>query len=85
MIFFVFVFLGADKRMENDEPLFYQSSSSSDEDDESEKNEVDRQLPDHMVQQVHCMSISSERGTFNPRKRPAAGHTPFDLAKCQKV
>ncbi|KAL1263066.1 hypothetical protein QQF64_005805 [Cirrhinus molitorella] len=76
---------GADKRMENDEPLFYQSSSSSDEDDESENNEVERQLPDHMVQQVHCMSISSERGTFNPRKRPAAGHTPFDLAKCQKV
>uniref|UniRef100_A0A8C1JA04 Nuclear factor of kappa light polypeptide gene enhancer in B-cells 2 (p49/p100) n=1 Tax=Cyprinus carpio TaxID=7962 RepID=A0A8C1JA04_CYPCA len=76
---------GADKRMENDEPLFFQSSSSSDEDDESVKNEVDRQLPDHMVQQVHCMSISSERGTFNPRKRPAVGHTPFDLAKCQKV
>uniref|UniRef100_A0A673GEB8 Nuclear factor NF-kappa-B p100 subunit-like n=1 Tax=Sinocyclocheilus rhinocerous TaxID=307959 RepID=A0A673GEB8_9TELE len=49
---------GADKRMENDEPLFFLSSSSSDEDDESEKNEVDR---------------------------PAAGHTPFDLAKCQKV
>ncbi|XP_059422514.1 nuclear factor NF-kappa-B p100 subunit-like isoform X2 [Carassius carassius] len=76
---------GADKRMENDEPLFFQSLSSSDEDDESEKKEVDRQLPDLMVQQVHCMSISSERGTFNPRKRPAAGHTPFDLAKCQKV
>uniref|UniRef100_A0A8C1BA48 Nuclear factor of kappa light polypeptide gene enhancer in B-cells 2 (p49/p100) n=1 Tax=Cyprinus carpio carpio TaxID=630221 RepID=A0A8C1BA48_CYPCA len=49
---------GADKRMENDEPLFFQSSSSSDEDDER---------------------------TFNPRKRPAVGHTPFDLAKCQKV
>uniref|UniRef100_A0A673GDX3 Nuclear factor NF-kappa-B p100 subunit-like n=1 Tax=Sinocyclocheilus rhinocerous TaxID=307959 RepID=A0A673GDX3_9TELE len=76
---------GADKRMENDEPLFFLSSSSSDEDDESEKNEVDRQLPDLMVQQVHCMSISSEREAFNPRKRPAAGHTPFDLAKCQKV
>ncbi|XP_016412320.1 nuclear factor NF-kappa-B p100 subunit-like [Sinocyclocheilus rhinocerous] len=76
---------GADKRMENDEPLFLQSSSSSDEDDECVKNEVNRQLPDHMVQQVHCMSISSERGTFNPRKRPAVGHTPFDLAKCQKV
>ncbi|KAK9964560.1 hypothetical protein ABG768_005724 [Culter alburnus] len=75
---------GADKRMENDEPLFL-SSSSSDEDDESEKNDADRQLPDDMVQQVHLMSISSERGTFNPRKRPAAGHTPFDLAKCQKV
>uniref|UniRef100_A0A672SIC4 Nuclear factor NF-kappa-B p100 subunit-like n=1 Tax=Sinocyclocheilus grahami TaxID=75366 RepID=A0A672SIC4_SINGR len=75
----------ADKRMENDEPLFFLSSSSSDEDDESEKNEVDRQLPDLMVQQVHCMSISSERRAFNPRKRPAAGHTPFDLAKCQKV
>lgn len=76
--------LGADKRMENDEPLFL-SLSSSDEDDESEKNDANKQLPDDMVQQVQSMSISSERGAFNPRKRPAAGHTPFDLAKCQKV
>ncbi|XP_056113190.1 nuclear factor NF-kappa-B p100 subunit [Rhinichthys klamathensis goyatoka] len=75
---------GADKRMENDEPLFL-SLSSSDEDDESEKNDANKQLPDDMVQQVQFMSISSERGAFNPRKRPAAGHTPFDLAKCQKV
>ncbi|XP_067277931.1 nuclear factor NF-kappa-B p100 subunit isoform X1 [Pseudorasbora parva] len=75
---------GADKRMENDEPLFL-SSSSSDEDDESDKRDVGRELPDDMVQQVHFMSISSTRGGFNPRKRPAAGHTPFDLAKCQKV
>lgn len=70
---------GADKRIENDEPLFL-SSSSSDEDEESEKK-----LSEDMLQQVHCLSISSERGLFNPRKRPAAGHTPFDLAKCQKV
>lgn len=54
--------LGADKRMENDEPLFL-SLSSSDEDDESEKNDANKQLPDDMVQQVQFMSISSERGS----------------------
>ncbi|XP_052006456.1 uncharacterized protein LOC127660363 [Xyrauchen texanus] len=76
---------GADKRLENDEPLFF-SSSSSDEDDESEiNNVVDKQPQDFMVQQVQRLLISSERCAFNPRKRPAAGHTPFDLAKCQKV
>ncbi|KAA0717893.1 NF-kappa-B p100 subunit DNA-binding factor KBF2 [Triplophysa tibetana] len=75
---------GADKRLENDEPLFL-SSSSSDEDDESETNNGDSQLQAEIVQQVQCLSISSERGAFNPRKRHAAGHTPFDLAKCKKV
>ncbi|TRY90545.1 hypothetical protein DNTS_002667 [Danionella cerebrum] len=70
---------GADKRIENDEPLFL-SSSSSDEDDEQEKNETD-----DVVQQVHSLAISSERKLFNPRKRAAVGHTPFDLARCQKV
>lgn len=73
---------GADKRLENDEPLFLSSSSS---DEESETNNSNRQLQAEIVQQVECMSISSDRGAFNPRKRHAAGHTPFDLAKCQKV
>uniref|UniRef100_A0A6Q2XN52 RHD domain-containing protein n=1 Tax=Esox lucius TaxID=8010 RepID=A0A6Q2XN52_ESOLU len=27
---------------------------------------------------------AAERAPVNPRKRPATGHTPFDLAKCQK-
>lgn len=80
----MFFFLGGDKRLENDEPLFL-SSSSSDEDDESEGNNSKRQLQAEIIQQVECMSISSDRGAFNPRKRHAAGHTPFDLAKCQKV
>ncbi|XP_065152937.1 nuclear factor NF-kappa-B p100 subunit-like isoform X2 [Paramisgurnus dabryanus] len=75
---------GANKCLENDEPLFL-GSSSSDEDEEIETKDVDRQLQTEIVPQVECMSISSERGPFNPRKRPAAGHTPFDLAKCQKV
>ncbi|XP_029963380.1 nuclear factor NF-kappa-B p100 subunit isoform X2 [Salarias fasciatus] len=53
---------GADKNMENDEPLFF--SSSSDE----EQDERDATPP----------PVSS-------RKRPARGHTPLELAKCQKV
>uniref|UniRef100_A0A4W4EF40 RHD domain-containing protein n=1 Tax=Electrophorus electricus TaxID=8005 RepID=A0A4W4EF40_ELEEL len=54
---------GADKRLENDEPLFASSSSSSSSSDDEEL----------------------ERSQVNPRKRTAAGHTPFDLASCQKV
>ncbi|XP_030628252.1 uncharacterized protein LOC115810460 [Chanos chanos] len=75
---------GANKLLENDEPLFL--SSSSDEDDEEEQTEEEtRQAPEDMAQQVEEMSISSETEPVNPRKRRAAGHTPFDLAKCQKV
>ncbi|KAM7386006.1 hypothetical protein PAMP_002032 [Pampus punctatissimus] len=57
---------GADKNLENDEPLFF-SSSSDDEQDEDEPIRV------------------AASQSVNPRKRPAAGHTPLDLAKCQKV
>ncbi|CAN9499534.1 unnamed protein product [Ophioblennius macclurei] len=53
---------GADKNMENDEPLFF--SSSSDE----EQEERDPTPP-----------------PTTSRKRPARGHTPLELAKCQKV
>lgn len=60
---------GADKNMENDEPLVF--SSSSDDDEEEEESE------------------GAGRGAAtppaNPRKRPVGGHTPLDLAKCQKV
>uniref|UniRef100_A0AAY4BZ90 RHD domain-containing protein n=1 Tax=Denticeps clupeoides TaxID=299321 RepID=A0AAY4BZ90_9TELE len=48
---------GANKYVENDEPLSCSSASSDDEEG------------------VH----------LNPRKRTAAGHTPLDLARCQKV
>uniref|UniRef100_A0A3B4DB68 Nuclear factor of kappa light polypeptide gene enhancer in B-cells 2 (p49/p100) n=1 Tax=Pygocentrus nattereri TaxID=42514 RepID=A0A3B4DB68_PYGNA len=77
---------GADKRLENDEPLFC-SSSSSDEEELGERrdNEEKGPIQKDMIEQVQEMTISSERCRVNPRKRPAAGHTPFDLANCQKV
>ncbi|KAJ8014429.1 hypothetical protein DPEC_G00040130 [Dallia pectoralis] len=69
---------GADKNMENDEPLFF-SSSSSDEEEEP-------------IIQFRGLGINeqpktsaAERAQVNPRKRPAAKHTPFELAKCHKV
>lgn len=64
---------GADKNVENDEPLFLTSSSSEDEQEEEEpiREQVTRR--EAAVQPI------------NPRKRPATGHTPLDLAKCQKV
>ncbi|XP_060942990.1 nuclear factor NF-kappa-B p100 subunit [Limanda limanda] len=60
---------GADKNMENDEPLFF--NYSSEEEDEDEDAPITEQ------EAVACQPI-------NPRKRPA-GHTPLDLAKCQRV
>lgn len=53
---------GADKHLENDEPLYFTSSSSS----EDEQDEP-----------ITAQHVS-------PRKRPS-GHTPLDLARCQKV
>lgn len=58
--------------MENDEPLFF-SSSSDEEQDEDEPIRGEARERDAAVQPI------------NPRKRPAGGHTPLDLAKCQKV
>uniref|UniRef100_A0A3Q4AYQ9 RHD domain-containing protein n=1 Tax=Mola mola TaxID=94237 RepID=A0A3Q4AYQ9_MOLML len=59
---------GADKNIENDEPLFFSSSSDEEQDDDEPTREpIDAPPPG------------------NPRKRPAGGHTPLDLAKCQKV
>ncbi|XP_037554092.1 nuclear factor NF-kappa-B p100 subunit [Nematolebias whitei] len=60
---------GADKNMENDEPLFF--SSSSDEENEPIRDELTE--PDAATQPV------------TTRKRPAGGHTPLDLATCLKV
>lgn len=57
---------GANKDVENDEPLFFSSSSDDDQDD----SEPIKKVTSHPV---------------NPRKRPVGGHTPLDLAKCQKV
>ncbi|KAI4894272.1 hypothetical protein NFI96_016299 [Prochilodus magdalenae] len=83
----VLIAAGADKRLENDEPLFC-SSSSSDEEEVCERRDDEEEeglSQKDMVEQVQDMTISSERCRVNPRKRPAAGHTPFDLANCQKV
>lgn len=73
---------GADKQLENDEPLFGYSSSSDEEDQgESKEGKVEKDVAEH----VQELSLSPERSRVNPRKRPAVGHTPFDLANCQKV
>ncbi|KAM8738974.1 nuclear factor NF-kappa-B p100 subunit isoform 3-T3 [Acanthopagrus schlegelii] len=58
---------GADKNVENDEPLFFSSSSDEEQDEDEPIREEGPSQP------------------INPRKRPAGGHTPLDLAKCQKV
>nr|XP_020477943.1 nuclear factor NF-kappa-B p100 subunit [Monopterus albus] len=60
---------GADKNIENDEPLFFSSSSDEEQDGDEPVREEEAVTPSQDV---------------NPRKR-RAGHTPLDLAKCQKV
>lgn len=78
---------GANKNLENDEPLFF-SSSSSDEDEEDRRvRPTDRRQTedDEISGQVQAVSSSLQRVQINPRKRPATGHKPFDLAKCKKV
>lgn len=72
---------GADKNLENDEPLFFSSSSS---DEEQEDGPV-RDFSESAVQQLPNAPPLSEGEQVNPRKRSATGHTPFDLAKCHKV
>ncbi|XP_036408052.1 nuclear factor NF-kappa-B p100 subunit-like isoform X1 [Megalops cyprinoides] len=68
---------GAQRHLENDEPLFLSSSSSSEGEDEEEEGETDRQLPAKRRPHGRVPTRSS--------KRPARGHTPFDLCKSQKV
>ncbi|XP_020482258.2 nuclear factor NF-kappa-B p100 subunit isoform X1 [Labrus bergylta] len=63
---------GADKSVENDEPLHI-SSSSDEEHDEDEP----------IREEVKGREAASQ--PINPRKRPSGGHTPLDLARCQKV
>lgn len=81
----MFLSSGADKQLENDEPLF-SYSSHSDEEDRGEKRDDGEGLDEKDVaEHVQELSISPERSRVNPRKRRAVGHTPFDLANCQKV
>ncbi|KAM6916490.1 nuclear factor NF-kappa-B p100 subunit [Xenentodon cancila] len=63
---------GADKNMENDEPLFFSSSSD-------EEQEQDEPIRDDVTQREPTSQ------PINIRKRPAGGHTALDLATCQKV
>ncbi|KAI1894477.1 hypothetical protein AGOR_G00116210 [Albula goreensis] len=77
---------GAKKHLENDEPLFFSSSSSDEDEDkeEADSEKKDREMP--TTQHPTCpVPPAPNKERSNPRKRPAAGHTPFDLAKCQKV
>ncbi|KAM9848034.1 nuclear factor NF-kappa-B p100 subunit isoform 2-T2 [Aulostomus maculatus] len=62
---------GADKDMENDEPLVFSSSDEEQEDEEPIRDEL------------KGGQAASQR--ISPCKRPVGGHTPLDLAKCQKV
>uniref|UniRef100_A0A4W5P831 Nuclear factor of kappa light polypeptide gene enhancer in B-cells 2 (p49/p100) n=1 Tax=Hucho hucho TaxID=62062 RepID=A0A4W5P831_9TELE len=72
---------GADKNLENDEPLFFSSSSS----DEEQEDGPIRDFRELAIQQLPNTPPPSEGEQVNPRKRSATGHTPFDLAKCHKV
>lgn len=74
---------GADKSLENDEPLVFSSSSSEDEDKEDGPIRAHVRAPEAESPTSKPPSSESERA--NPRKRSATGHTPFDLAKCRKV
>ncbi|MFT7817155.1 nuclear factor NF-kappa-B p100 subunit-like isoform X2 [Arapaima gigas] len=62
---------GAQKDAENDEPLFL-SSSSDEENEETEQSSAEQQAVPSSLPKMLC-------------KRPTAGHTPFDLAACQRV
>ncbi|MFT7805948.1 nuclear factor NF-kappa-B p100 subunit-like isoform X2 [Arapaima gigas] len=75
---------GAKKNLENDEPLFFSSSSSDEEDEEDEEEKVQAKEEAESGDQV-LVPLQSDRTPRNPRKRAAGGHTPFDLARCQKV
>uniref|UniRef100_A0A8C8I0L5 RHD domain-containing protein n=1 Tax=Oncorhynchus tshawytscha TaxID=74940 RepID=A0A8C8I0L5_ONCTS len=72
---------GADKNLENDEPLFFSSSSS----DEEQEDGPIRDFRELQIQQQPTIPPPLGKEQVNPRKRPATGHTPFDLTKCQKV
>lgn len=76
-----FLSSGADKNLENDEPLFFSSSSS----DEEQEDGPIRDFRELQIQQQPNIPPPLEKEQVNPRKRPATGHTPFDLTKCQKV
>lgn len=80
----ILIAAGADRRLENDEPLFCSSSSD---DDELPERMGDEEMGAHedVAEQVQELSLSPKMSRVNARKRPAAGHTPFDLANCQKV
>ncbi|XP_061601464.1 nuclear factor NF-kappa-B p100 subunit [Cololabis saira] len=71
---------GADKNVENDEPLFF-SSSSDEEPDEPIRDGAAGGEP------IRDAAAGGEPASqpISARKRPAAGHTPLDLATCQKV
>ncbi|KAK0152454.1 Nuclear factor NF-kappa-B p100 subunit [Merluccius polli] len=71
---------GADKNLENDEPLSFSSSSSSSSSDEDQEEDqpIRAQCTEHRGPEAASQPI-------NTRKRPASGHTPLHLATCQKV
>uniref|UniRef100_A0AAY4C097 RHD domain-containing protein n=1 Tax=Denticeps clupeoides TaxID=299321 RepID=A0AAY4C097_9TELE len=75
---------GANKYVENDEPLSC-SSASSDDEEGGKDEKKEEQVGAEEAQHVQAVSSSLQKVHLNPRKRTAAGHTPLDLARCQKV
>ncbi|KAG2463035.1 NFKB2 factor, partial [Polypterus senegalus] len=80
---------GAEKHLENDEPISLSSSSDEDEEeaDMSGENMLETKQKE-LEARIDEMQISERQNTkasSNPRKRPFRGHTPYDLAKTKKV
>ncbi|MGH0120874.1 UNVERIFIED_CONTAM: hypothetical protein FKN15_024355 [Acipenser sinensis] len=75
---------GAERLVENDEPVCMSSASLSEEDREETQEEESSGGEGAEIAQTHTTRPHSLAS--NPRKRPPTrGHTPLDLAKNQKV
>ncbi|RXM29781.1 Nuclear factor NF-kappa-B p100 subunit [Acipenser ruthenus] len=75
---------GAERLVENDEPVCMSSGSLSEEEREETQEEESSGVEGAEIAQTHTARPHSLAS--NPRKRPPMrGHTPLDLAKNQKV
>ncbi|XP_028651015.1 nuclear factor NF-kappa-B p100 subunit isoform X1 [Erpetoichthys calabaricus] len=80
---------GAEKHLENDEPISLSSSSDEDEEEAhmSRENMLEtkqKELEDR-IDEMQISERQNNKASSNPRKRPFRGHTPYDLAKTKKV
>uniref|UniRef100_A0A8C4XA73 Nuclear factor of kappa light polypeptide gene enhancer in B-cells 2 (p49/p100) n=1 Tax=Erpetoichthys calabaricus TaxID=27687 RepID=A0A8C4XA73_ERPCA len=77
------VCLGAEKHLENDEPISLSSSSDEDEEEAhmSRENMLEtkqKELEDR-IDEMQISERQNNKASSNPRKRPFRGHTPYDL------